>query len=120
MRNTIKNIERYYNVLNKALFYLNSDLSYDRIQDAFISLCDVLNNTDTDENVWCIGEYEICSLADMIVGAYWHFVECHTGQYSKSYQALSMLGEIYNPNRESVDTKNPTYQALNNFCISNL
>ena len=52
-------------------------------------------------------------LMDLIVGAYWHYTEWHSGQWSKGYAALSALGRIYSPNMETVDPDNMAYQGLN-------
>ena len=35
-----------------------------------------------------------------LIGAYWHYSEWHSGQYSKGYAALSALGQVYSPNMD--------------------
>ena len=96
-----RNIQRLHNVIVSTVFTYNGNLSYDRVTDAIILLCDVISNTDTDEFVWYIGESGECVLMDLVVGAYWHYAEYHSGQNSKGYRALSALGGIYSPNMEA-------------------
>jgi hypothetical protein len=48
-----------------------------------------------------IGEFNEACLADLIIGAYWHYSERHAGMYSNGYAALSALGRIYWPNMET-------------------
>ena len=101
------NIERLYNVIDCSLFRINGSLDYDRITDAIISLANTVHNYDGDtENIWyTIGEGGECSLGDLIVGAYWHYTEWHGGQWSKGYQALSALGQVFNPGMTSIESE---------------
>ena len=101
MNNQYRDITRLYNAVNNSLCTINGSLSYTRLTDAIIKLTNVLANTDTDEDVWCIGEYNEADLMGLIVGAYWHYTEWHGGQSSKGYAALSSLGGIYWPNMET-------------------
>lgn len=76
-----RNIERFYNVAYNSLFTINGTLSYDRVTDCLIKLANELSATDTDEeDVWTCGEFNEAALADLIVGAYWHYTEWHGGQ----------------------------------------
>ena len=110
-----KNIERLHTLICRALFRINSPLDYDRTTDAIIRLCEVIQDTETDETTWWIGEDE-CSLADLIPAAYWHYTEWHAGQYSKGYRALSALGQIFSPGMtdgpEPETAEHDAYQAL--------
>ncbi len=114
MYNSIKNTNRVFNIIDNQLFTVNATFSYSRIIDTILLLSKLVQNTDSDE-LWCIGEHKECNLVDFITGAYWHFVECHNGQTSKGYQALSQLGLIYSPNFETVDKTNIVYILLNSL-----
>lgn len=108
----MRNVERYYNVIYASLFLTTSKLSYDRIQDALMALCEELDSTETDESVWNIGQFTECALGDLIFGAYWHFSEWYEG-IGKSYQTLCSLGTIFSPGVvSSAETDNAAYQAL--------
>ena len=105
--NNDRNITRLYNLLDKNIGSINQTLDYDRITDAIIRLCEVIQVSDTDENTWYIGEHGYCGgLDNLIVGAYWHYSEWHDGQWSKAYEALSALGSIYTPNMAGIPKQN--------------
>ena len=112
----MNNIKRYFNVINKSLFRIDGTLDYDRVTDAIIGLANTLADTETDENVWYIGEFGACCLGDLIVGAYWHYTEWHSGQWSKGYEALSALGRVFSPGMtagpEPESSEFSAYQAL--------
>lgn len=113
---SIKNIKRVFKVIKNNLFTVNATLSYDRVNDAILLLCDLINSYDDDtEDLWYLGETDIM-LADLVVGAYWHYYEWHGGQYSKSYQCLCALGNIFSPGCSEIDQDNfgeyETYLAL--------
>ena len=113
----MKNIERIYKAIDNSLFTINGKLSYDRLQDAILLLCEHINEDESeDESIWYIGEFGTACLADFITGAYWHFTEWHAGQESKSYACLSALGSIYSPNMATLDVENygefNTYELL--------
>jgi hypothetical protein len=102
MKATHKNIERIVQLLNNNIMTINATLDYERIQDAFILLCKLVNDyCDDEENegecLWYIGEFSYVTLDALIVGAYWHFTEWHGGQSSKSYATLCELGSIFSP-----------------------
>ncbi len=113
----IKNINRIYNVIEASVFTTQGQLDHDRLQDAFIVLCNLINAGDYDETLWYIGEFKCATLDSLLVGAYWHFTEWHEGQDSKSYAVLCAIGSIYQPNCASLDQDNygefETYTQLN-------
>jgi len=97
-----KNIIRLYNVAYRSMFTINGTLPYSRVTDCVISLADMVTDTETDEfTLTDIGEFNEACLADLIIGAFWHYTEWHGGQSSKGYAALSSLGGIYWPNMET-------------------
>ena len=108
-------IKSLFNVINHNLATINGTMSYGRITDCLISLSNTVMDTDTDEFIWSIGECGAFTLDDLITGAYWHFTEWHSGQFSKGYEALSALGRVYQPNMEMPDTENIAYQFLNDM-----
>lgn len=110
----MKNIERYFNVLNRALFRIDSNLEYDRIIEGFIKLANAIAEYEGEtESIWYLGEYTECTLDEMIIGAYWHFVHWSGGQASMTYAAQCALGCVYQPNMECEDEDNAAYQMLN-------
>lgn len=74
-----------------------------RLDGPEIDLCESLQTLcesiekDPLETDWSIGEGLECSLADLLIGAYWALTEWHVGQYSKEYETLCMIGAIYSP-----------------------
>ena len=113
----MKNIERLYSVIDNSVFTINGKLSYNRIMDAVLLLCDAIEaDSSKDESIWYIGDCKTACLADFIVGAYWHFTEWHEGQDSKSYLCLCALGGIFTPNMAMLDPENcgeySTYEQL--------
>lgn len=94
----LKQIESRFEVVHNALFLQSAEMDYSEIIEAICNLCESLESeTEHTEEVWYIGESGFCCLSDLIIGAFWHFTEWHSGQYSESYRALSMLGDIYEP-----------------------
>jgi hypothetical protein len=122
MENEYRDITRLYNVVNNSLCTINGKLSYNRLTDAIIRLSNVLAATDTDEDVWWIGEHDECGLMGLIVGAYWHYTEWHGGQSSQGYRALGALGAIYSPNMETGpeddSSEHCAYELLNDMAGS--
>ena len=106
-------IKRLYDITHHNIGTINGTMAYDRITDTLIRLADVLCDSDTDESTWSIGEEGLFSLDDLIVGAYWHYVEWHSGQSSKGYAAISALGQVFHPGMGVPDDENIAYQLLN-------
>ena len=109
----MKTIERYFNVIDKSLFYHSGTLDYDGLTRAFIKLSDSIMDRDTTEEIWYLGEFKTCDLPTLIEGAYWHFTEWHAGQDSLSYAAMCSLGRVFSPNMATVEPDNFAYQQLN-------
>jgi hypothetical protein len=101
MKREYRNIERLFNVANRALFRLDSTLSYQRTLEAIERLSQEVLDTETDEDVWYIGEFGDCTLDSLIVGAYWFLTDYHAGMHSLEYRVLSRLGEVFNPGMTS-------------------
>jgi len=91
-----RNIERYRAIVEKALTRTDSTLDYTRTVEAIERLAYLVTATETDETVWYLGEFGY-PLDSIIVGAYWHFTEWHSGQWSDGYRVLSALGGIFTP-----------------------
>ncbi|MCP5006544.1 MAG: hypothetical protein GY941_21780 [Planctomycetes bacterium] len=108
----MEQIKRLYNLIDKQLFTVNGNLSYDRLTSAITRLANLITDTDTDENLWYIGENGYCSLSDLISGAYWHYTEYHCGQWSDGYAALSALGNVFSPGMTYPEKDNIAYQVL--------
>jgi hypothetical protein len=97
MKREYRNIVRLFNVVNRALFRRDSTLSYQRTLEAIERLSQEVLDTETDEDVWYIGEFGDCTLDTLIVGAYWFLTDYHAGMHSLEYRVLCRLGEIFNP-----------------------
>lgn len=110
-----KNINRFYQVVYKSLFHVDGTLSYKRTLEAIERLCQVILDTETEETVWYIGEFNEATLDGIIVGAYWFLTDYHAGQESLEYRVLSRLGEIFNPGMSCLEddsSEQAVYQAL--------
>lgn len=96
MKREYRNIERLFNVVNRALFR-STTLNYQRTLEAIERLAQEILDTETDETVWYIGEFGVCTLDTLLVGAYWFLTDYHAGQASLEYRVFSRLGEIFSP-----------------------
>ena len=91
-----RNIERLRAAIEKSLTRTDSTLDYSRTVLALERLSNLLNETETNTDVWYLGEFGY-SLDSIIVGAYWHLTEWHAGQWSDEYRAMCALGQIFDP-----------------------
>ena len=113
--NNLHNIERLVRVIENSVFMTTGKLDYPRITDAIIKLSDLVNDYDGDsDDLWNI-DTNCISIADLIVGAYWHFLEWHSGQVSIGYRAFCALDRIYTPNMEQPDTENELFIELDSM-----
>lgn len=92
-----RNIKRLFEVVDKALFYINSTLDYSRTVEAIALLANTVREEETEEDVWSIGEFDMATLDSLLIGAYWFFSDYHSGQNSDEYAALCAIGEVFNP-----------------------
>lgn len=119
MKSKYKNINRFFVVVNRALFRKDSKLSYQRTLEALERLAQEIINTETDETVWYIGEYSDASLDSIIVGAYWFLVDYHSGQNSLEYRVSCRLNEIFKPGMttgpESESSEQDVYNMFERF-----
>jgi hypothetical protein len=80
----------------------DSSQEYDWVTKSITTLAlDLREGGPDTEELWSestthpsYGEY---CLADLIIGAYWHYADYHGGQGSLGYRALSALSLIYSP-----------------------
>ena len=111
-----RNIKRLYDVVDRALFRADSKLSYARTLEALERLAIEVHATETDCDVWSIGEFGNATLDSLIVGAYWFLGDYHGGQGSAEYRVLSGLGSIYSPGMtegpEEDSSEKYVYEAL--------
>lgn len=92
-----KNINRFFKVIDRSLFRIDTKLSYERTLIAIEKLCQEISNVDTDEDVWCIGEFDSASLDNLLVGTYW-FLTSYISENSIEDRVRSCIGEIFFPN----------------------
>jgi hypothetical protein len=89
-----RNIERLLKVVDKALFHIDGNLSYERTLEAIERLSEEVEKTDTDESVWELGNV---SLDSILVGTYWFLDHYHNGQGSIEYRVMCTIGRIFSP-----------------------
>ncbi len=110
-----RNIERLREVVAKAITRTDSTLDYARTVQAIERLANVVRDTETDTDVWYLGEF-CCPLDSILVGAYWHLTEWHGGQWSDTYRAMCAVGDVYSPGMESgpepESCENDVYEQL--------
>jgi hypothetical protein len=101
----MKRLERVFNKIMMSDMFRLDGKPID-LPQAVIDLCDAIKKDKREDEKWHIGEGGECCLDDFIAGAYWSFTEWHGGQYSDTYQALSELGRILNPNMSFLNEDN--------------
>ena len=103
-----RNIRRLFAVIDTSLFMTTGKLDYDRITDAIIVLANAIHENDSGydgDSIWYIGEGSVCDLSGLIVGAYWHYTEWHSGQSSPGYAALSALSQVFQPGMTNMESE---------------
>lgn len=111
----MKTTESIFNeILSSDLFRLSGH-QIDLLQ-SIIGLCEAIQ--DEEETNWELGELGECCLSDFIVCAFWALTECHSGQYSQSYAALSAVGDIFNPGMTYAPGKeDPEHSVYDLICV---
>ena len=89
----VEGFSELYENIKRAMF---TECDYERTTRLIILLAVQLREHETAD-IWWIGECTQFDLAELIIGAYWHYTEWHGGQRSLEYRALSSLGQIFNP-----------------------
>lgn len=87
-------IEKQYNRIIHSDIFRQDGYRIELCEELDI-LVDLINTTETDETVWCIGEGWECTLDELIVGAYWSLTEWHDGK--GIYATLCNLSTIFSP-----------------------
>lgn len=96
---SLPTIRKLIDVIDRSLFTIKPPLNYHQTTYAIIKLAELVHKYDGDsDELWAIGEYGNCDLASLLVGAYWHYSDWHSGQCSQSYRALCAVGQVYSPN----------------------
>ncbi len=115
MKPTYRNIERLFKVIDHSLFTTASTLPYSRVTEAITKLAYLVEDfwPDTCEaDLWGIGEQGSCCLDELIIGAFWHYTDWHSGQRRDTYIAYCALAQIFSPGMTCCDADNEAYQAL--------
>ena len=117
MRNHIPKIKALHKAIESTLFTIHPKFDYNRLTDAIDLLARIVHDYPGDgDDIWYIGEHGCCPIDSLIVGAYWHYSEWYSGQWSPSYRALCNLGRVFSPGMSSEprrgDSKYYTYQCL--------
>lgn len=90
------------------------------IAKALITLAECVKNEPDDDDSWLyLGEYGDFCCHDLIVAGYWAMADCHGGQASTEYAALSALGDIFQPGMSSQPTSEddgPEYWPYKAIC----
>lgn len=94
----LKKITQLHAELQQSIFTIQEVLTYDQLAGKFIELANAVKAYPGEAEDWCyIGDDAWCGLADMFVGAFWHYTEWHSGQASESYAAYCALSRIVSP-----------------------
>lgn len=117
----MKALEQAYDAIHDAIATTKGGLEYSELSSRFVELCELLTTelekNDQTESIWYIGEFNDFTLADLIIGAFWHYSDYYLGQNSESYQALCMLGDLYSPGNalapEPESGEQTAYKLLN-------
>ena len=116
---SIKLITDLFNVIDRELFTINSKQSYETTLNLIIKLANLVDEfpaSDDGYELWSIGEFGVCSLDNLLVGAYWFSADCHDGQSSTCYAMGCAVGQVFSPGMGSgpePDTmEESAYQAL--------
>lgn len=89
----VEGFSELYENIKRAMF---TECDYERTTRLIILLAVQLREHDAAD-IWWIGNCTQFDLAELIIGAYWHYTEWHGGQSSLEYRALSSLGQIFKP-----------------------
>lgn len=93
-----KQISALHAVLCRELFTINAKLPYSKLSSLFRILANRIHEyNDDSESLWYIGESDYTTLDSMIVGAYWHYSEWYSGQWSDEYATMCVLGRVFSP-----------------------
>ncbi|MFN9115277.1 MAG: hypothetical protein ACK5XN_34910 [Bacteroidota bacterium] len=93
-----KQISALHAVLCRELFTINAKLPYSTLTSLFKLLAQsVKQYADDSEQLWYIGETDAATLDSLIVGAYWHYSEWYSGQWSDEYATMCALGKVFSP-----------------------
>jgi hypothetical protein len=116
---TLSTIKRLHRVLERNITQIDPPLDYDRVIRALELLGLAVHQYEGDDDDWLyIGEFSYTP-DSFIVGAYWHLIEWHSGQWSDSYRALCALGLVFKPGMtdgpEPESCEQDIYDMLNNL-----
>jgi hypothetical protein len=117
MKNHIPKIKALHTAIYKSIFHRNPPLTYAKTVQALDLLARLISDYPGDNDDWIyIGESSYVSLDSLLVAAYWHLSQWHSGQWSDEYRALSAIGEIFSPGMSSEpsrgDSEYDCYKAL--------
>jgi len=116
--NELHNISRLYKLIDNNLFTICGKLNYNRITDAIIKLSNLVHEYPGDsDDIWHLSNNCLEGVADIIIGAYWHYADWHSGQWSHEYAALYALSQVFEPGMSSIEFDNETYKALETICV---
>ena len=90
---TKSTIEQLFNEVQRAI----RDDDYTETLEKIGELADIVNESDTDETIWSMGESGEFTLDALLAGAYWHCAGFHGGQWSAQYKLLCQIGNVFHP-----------------------
>lgn len=111
MKPEYEKIKQSFDIIIKALFRIDATLTYTETILEIEKLCNLIIETETEESVWNIGEYDEACLSDLISGAFWFFTDYHGGEFSLEYRVFSRLGEIFKPNCSTLEEDCPEHEV---------
>jgi len=115
---TIKKITALHAELEQALFFINPKLDYIEVIEKLTEFANLIHALDEGNDKWLyIGDCSSATPPDLLIGAYWHLTEWHSGQWSDSYAAMCAIGEVFHPGMsngpEEESSEHYVYTALN-------
>jgi len=116
--NTIKQITKLHTDIERAIFYTDSNTTYDELIGLLHVFANLINDFEGDNDEWLyIGECSSATPDSLLIGAYWHLTEWHGGQYHPTYAAMCSIGQVFQPGMtngpEEESSEHDVYTALN-------
>ena len=102
MHNHIPKIQAIHRALMRELFTIKASWHYSKVTQAIDLLARLVHDYEGDSDDWLyMGECDYAGMTELLVGAFWHYTEWYSGQWSPEYRALCNLGQVFSPGMTS-------------------